>query len=80
MDADGVGRKLLLTFAGDPCRAPEKQTVGSVKPSHKMLTLQALSSSLNAGTAKGGYLGRGEVFWVPSGSLSLRMAASNYLL
>ena len=53
MDAEGLGRK-LLTPSGDPCRAPEKQTVGTVTASHKMLTLQALSSSLIAGTAKGG--------------------------
>ena len=32
--------------AADPRRAPEKQTVGTVTESHKMLTLQALSSSL----------------------------------
>ena len=60
MDAEGLGRKLLLTPSGDPRRAPEKQTVGTVTASHKMLTLQALSSSLNAGTAKSGCLGRGE--------------------
>ena len=30
MDAEGLGRKLLLTPSGDPCRAPEKQTVGTV--------------------------------------------------
>ena len=36
-------------MGGDPRRAPEKQTVGTVTTSHKMLTLQALSSSLNAG-------------------------------
>ena len=57
MDAEGLGRKLLLTDSGDPRRAPEKQTVGTVRASHKMLTLQALSSSLNAGTAKRGCLG-----------------------
>ena len=32
---------------------PEKQTVGTVTASHKMLTLQALSSSLNVGTQRG---------------------------
>ena len=62
MDAEGLGRKLLLTPSGDPRRAPEKPTVGTVTTSHKMLTLQALSSSLNAGTAKRGCLGRGEAF------------------
>ena len=54
MDAEGLGRKLLLTPSGDLRRAPEKQTMGTVTASHKMLTLQALSSSLNAGTAKRG--------------------------
>ena len=47
MDAEGLGRKLLLTPSGDPRRAPEKQTVGAVTASHKMLSLQALSSSLS---------------------------------
>ena len=65
MDAEGLGRKLLLTFSGDPRRAPEKQTVSTVTASHKMLTLQALSSSLNAGTAKRDFLGRGEAFGCP---------------
>ena len=65
MDVEGLGRTLLLTPAGDPHRAPEKQTVGSVTASHKMLTLQASSSSLNAGTAKRGCLGRGEAFGCP---------------
>ena len=53
MDAEGLGRKLLLTPSGDPRRAPEKQTVGNVTTSHKMLSLQALSSSLNAGGLPG---------------------------
>ena len=56
MDAEGLGRKLLLTPSADPRTIPEKQTVGTVTASHKMLTLQALSSSLNAGTATGGSL------------------------
>ena len=30
MDAEGLGRKLLLTPSGDPRRTPEKQTVGTV--------------------------------------------------
>ena len=34
-----------------PEKPPEKQTVGTVTASHRMLTLQALLSSLNAGTA-----------------------------
>ena len=57
MDAEGLGCKLLLTSAGDPRGTPEKQTMGTVTASHKMLTLQALSSSLNAGAAKGACLG-----------------------
>ena len=60
MDTEDLGRKLLLTLSGDPCRTPEMQTVGTVTASHKVLTLQALSSSLNAGAAKWGCLGRGE--------------------
>ena len=50
---------------GEASRTPEKQTVGTVTASHKMLSLEALSSSLNAGTAKGGCLGRGEAFGCP---------------
>ena len=57
-----MGRKLLLTLSSDPRRAPEKQTLGTVKESRKMLTLQALSSSLNAGASKRGCLGQGEAF------------------
>ena len=63
MDAEGLGRKLLLIPSGDPRRAPEMQTMGTVTASHKMLTLQALSRSLHAGTAKGGCQGRREAFW-----------------
>ena len=65
MDAEGLGRKLLLTPSGDPRRTPKKQTVGTVTASHKMLTLQALASSLNAGTVRKGSLGRGEAFGCP---------------
>ena len=43
MDAEGLGRKLPLTPLWRPRRAPEKQTVGAVSTSHKMLALQALS-------------------------------------
>ena len=57
MDAEGLGRKLLLTTPGNPRKTPEKQTVGTVTATHKMPTLQALSSSLNAGAAKRGRLG-----------------------
>ena len=57
-NAEGLGRKLLLTPSSDPHRAPEKQ--GTVTASQKLLSLQALSSCLNSGAAKGGCLGRGE--------------------
>ena len=60
MDAEGLGRRLLLTPLRTPPNVPEKQTLGTVTASHKMLTLQALSSSLNAGTAKRGSLGQGK--------------------
>ena len=63
-----------------PGEPHEKQTVGTVTASHKMLTLQALSSSLNAGTAKRGCLGRGKAFGVTSGTLSPKTAASIYTL
>ena len=55
----GLGRKLLLSPPppSGPQRTPEKQTVATVTASHKILTLEALSSSLNAGTAKRGCLG-----------------------
>ena len=67
MDAEGLGRRLLLTPFGDPPKVPEKQTVGTVTASHKMLSLQALSSSLNAGTAKRGSLDQGKAFgWPPA--------------
>ena len=68
MDAEGLGRGLLLTPLGTPQKVLKKQTASTVTASHKMLTLQALSRSLNAGTAKKGFLGQG--FWVTSGSLS----------
>ena len=38
MDAEGLGRKLLLPPSGDPRRALEKQTMGTATASHKMLT------------------------------------------
>ena len=53
MDAEGLGRKLLLT-------PPLLATPGKPLASHEMLTLQALSSSLNPGTAKRGCLGQGK--------------------
>ena len=61
MAAEGLGRKLLMIPSNDP----RKQTVGTVTTFQKMLTLQALSSSLNAGTAERGCLGRGEAFECP---------------
>ena len=75
MDAEGLGRKLLL-MSGDPRRAPEKLTVGTVTVSRKMLTLQALLSSLRCKEERPGPK-RG--FWVPSlpsSSLSPKTAAS----
>ena len=42
MDAEGLGRKLLLTPSSDPRGTPEKQAVGTVTASHRMLTLQAI--------------------------------------
>ena len=64
MDAEGLGRKLLLTPPDDP-RRTEKQTVGTVTTSRQILTLQALSSPLNAGAAKRGRFSRGKVFESP---------------
>ena len=79
MDAEGSGRKLLLTPSGDTLRTPEKQTLGTVTVSQNMLTRQALSSSLNAGAERGSAWDE-ERLWVPSGSLSPRTAASIYTL
>ena len=56
---EGLGRKQLLTLLETPGKCPEKQTVGTVTASDEMLTLQALSRSLKAGTAKRGNLDRG---------------------
>ena len=42
MDAEGLGPKLLLTPSGDTRRAPDKQTVGTVTASHKMLTCRQI--------------------------------------
>ena len=36
MDAEGLGRRLLLTPLGTPPNVPEKQTLGTVSASHKM--------------------------------------------
>ena len=65
MDAEGLGRKLLLTRSGDPRRTPEKQTAGTVTASHKILTLQALSSS-QCQRCREGVPGPRRGFWVPS--------------
>ena len=61
----GFGSQTAADPLRNPRRAPEKQTVGTGTASHKMLSLQAVSSSLNAGTAKRGCLGRGEAFGCP---------------
>ena len=58
---EGLGPKLLLTPPAT-LGEPEKRTVTA---SRKILILQALSSSLNAGTAKRGSLSRGEAFYSP---------------
>ena len=58
----GFGSQTAADPASGPPTTPEKQTVGTVTASHKMLTLQALSSSLNAGNAKRGSLSRGKAF------------------
>ena len=65
MDAEGLGRKLLLTPLWRPPTTPEKQAVGTVTASQKMLTLLALASSLNASTAKRGCLVQGKAFGWP---------------
>ena len=80
MDAEGLGRKLLLTPSGGPCRTPDKQTVGTVTAFQTMFALQALSSSLNAGTAKGGCLGRGEVFVTTRSSAETPPTLSNNVM
>ena len=56
----GFGSQTAADPPATPAKTPEKQTAGTVTASHKMLTLQALSSSLHAGTAKRGCLGRGK--------------------
>ena len=52
MDAEGFGSQTAADPLWRPPKISEKQTVGTVTASHKMLTLQALSSSLAAGTAR----------------------------
>ena len=78
MDAEGFGSQTAADTPRRPPTTPEKQTLSTVTASHSMLRLQALSSSLHAGTAKRGHLGRRRSFWVTSGSLSPETAASMY--
>ena len=60
MDAEGwVANCCWPAPLGDPWRTSEKQTVGTVAASHKMLTLQALSSTLSSSTTRRGCLGQG---------------------
>ena len=47
----GFGSQTAADARWRPPRNPEKQTVGTVTASHKMLAMQAFSSSLNASTA-----------------------------
>ena len=56
-------------------KTPERQTVGTATASHYMLTLQALSSSLGAGTARKAAWAK-EGVWLTSGSLFSNTAAS----
>ena len=66
MDAEGLGRKLLLTPSGDPRRAPEKQIVGDSQNANPASTFE-LSQCQHC---KGGLPGPRRGFWVPSSSLS----------
>ena len=81
MDTEGLGRKVLLTpHWRPPENTPKEQTVATATASHEMLTLQALSSSLNTGTAqcRERLPGPRKGFWVTSSSLSPKTAASIY--
>ena len=60
MDAEGLGRKLLLTPLWWHPKNPWKADCRYSDSISQMLTLQALSSPFNAGTAKRGDLGRGK--------------------
>ena len=58
-----IKRRLLTLPSPETPENPEKQqTLGTVIASHKMLTLQTLSSSLIAGTAQRGCLSQGKAF------------------
>ena len=59
-DLPRFGSQTAADPAWGPSTTPEKQTVGTLTTSHKMAILQALLSSLNAGTAKRGSLGCGK--------------------
>ena len=74
----GLGSQTAAAPPRRPSENPEKQTVCTVTASHKILSLQALLSSLSAGTAKRGCLSRGKAFGSPPAVLSPRTAASIY--
>ena len=57
----GFGSQTAADPLATPEKPPEKQTACSVRASHKLLTLQALSSSLNAGTGKRGVPQNGRI-------------------
>ena len=71
MDAEGLGRKLLLTPSGDPAQP--------LKSRPWVQRLQALSSSLNAGAVKGGCLAEERLLGALRQSVP-RTAASIYTL
>ena len=62
MDAEGLGRKLLLTPSGDPRGSPEKQTVGTVTAFSKNANPASTFELSHCRRCKGGCLGRGEAF------------------
>ena len=72
MDAEGLGRKLLLTPSGDPRRAPERQTLSAVTSSHKMRYPASTFELSQCLRCKEGLPGPRRGFWVPSGSLPLQ--------
>ena len=70
MDAEGLGRKLLLTFSGGPCRTPEKQTLDTVTASHETAHPASTFKLSQCRHCKEGLPGPRRDIWVPSGSLS----------
>ena len=66
MDAEGLGRKLLLTRPATAGRPLRTRLWGTWQHLTKCSHLKALSNSLNAGTAQRGCLGRGKAFGWPS--------------